>query len=228
MIQSLELFYSLSHLNLELGNSIVIAFGNSSADSGEDALLFEGILSKLSTQVLDFTPHCQVAVGAGFLVMQAFHIDNSLIVFRNQTSQKLCFPTNQRALHEGVDIFLFQDIALSKHCNLFRIFFKGAEVFPNGSRRFTEQLAAFFRSEIFEYVFLSAVLTVGIQIEAFFAGLLGNLLFQSLQVLAGFYASLDAVEAGQIEGSNSDIGIGLRIGRTHFNTRSLIVVQIAD
>ena len=110
VIQSLELFHSCSHLNFKLGNSIVIALGNSSADSAEDALLFEGILSQLSAQVLNLTPHCQVAVGAGFLVMQALHIDNSLIVFRNQTSQKLGFPANQRTLHEGVDIFLFQDI----------------------------------------------------------------------------------------------------------------------
>lgn len=141
VIQSLELFHSCSHLNLELGNSIVVALGNSSADSSEDALLFEGILSQLSTQVLNLTPHCQVAVGAGFLVVQALHIDNSLIVFRNQTSQKLGFPTISAALLKESDIFLFQDIALSKNGNLFRIFFKGAEVFPNGSRRFTEQLA---------------------------------------------------------------------------------------
>ena len=160
--------------------------------------------------------------------MQALHIDNSLIIFRNQTSQKLGLPTNQRTLHEGVDVFLLQDIALGEHCNLFRIFFEGAEIFPNGSRRFTEQLAAFFRSEIFEYVFLSAVLTVGIQIEALFAGLLGNFFFQSLQVLAGFYASLDTVEAGQVEGCNGDVGIGVRVRRTHFDTGSFIVVQIAD
>ena len=160
--------------------------------------------------------------------MQTLHFDNSLIVFRNQTSQKLGLPTNQCALHEGINIFLFEDVALREHSNLFRIFFEGTEVFPNGSRRFAEQLAAFLSAEILEHILFSTVLTLLLQIEAFLASLLGNFFFQRLQILAGFNASLDAVEAGQIEGSNSDIGIGVRIGRTHFNTRSLIVIQIAD
>ena len=89
-------------------------------------------------------------------------------------------------------------------------------------------MVAFFRSEVFKNVFFCTVLTVFFQIEAFHASFLGDFCFQSFQIFTGGYASLNTIQHCQVECSDGNVGVGVRVGRTHFDTGSLVIIKVTN
>ena len=71
-------------------------------------------------------------------------------------------------------------------------------------------------------------MTVSFQIETFHASFFRNFCFQSLQIFTGSYASFNTIEHGQIERCQRNVGISVRVGRTHFDTSCLVIIKVTN
>ena len=225
IVQALELFDLVVHLDLEAGSRGEVAFVEGVDEEREEGLLVDAVLGEVAADAVDLVPVVGIEIrdeiGFDFLGCA-----DDVAVLRDDAGDELRLPTGQGTGAEGADDLVTQSATGRDDGELLRIVLEVLHVLPDRSRRSTEEARALFFRVVFEDIILTAVCTIFLEVEAFFAGFLGD--FGEAFCRRVRDRGLDAVEAAGIDGSEYEIRIRVRVAGAQLKARCIRVREVAD
>ena len=225
VVEALELFDFVVHLDLQARCGCVVAFVEGVDEEREEGLLVDAVLGEVAADAVDLVPVVGIEVGdevgLGFLSGA-----DDVAVLRDDASDELRLPTGQGTGAEGLDDLVAQGAASRDDGELSRVVLEVLHVLPDRSRRSTEEARALFFRVIFEDIVFAAVGAVFLEVEALFAGILRDLGEAFCRRVRS--AGLDAVEASRVDGCEDEVRVRVRVAGAQLEARCIRVAEVAD
>lgn len=225
VVEALELFNFVVHLDLQAGCRCVIAIVEGVDEEREEGLLIDAVLGEVAADAVDLVPVVGIEVGdevgLGFLGCA-----DDVAVLRDDAGNELGLPARQSTSAEGFDDLVTQCAASRDDGELCRVVLEVLHVLPDRSWRSTEEARALFFRVVFEDIVFTAVCTVFLEVEALFAGILGDLGKALCRRVRS--AGLDAVEASRVDGCEDEVGVRVRVAGAQLEARCVRVAEVAD
>lgn len=225
VVEALELFDFVVHLDLQAGCRCVIAIVEGVDEEREEGLLIDAVLGEVAADAVDLVPVVGIEVGdevrLGFLGCA-----DDVAVLRDDAGDELGLPARQSTSAEGFDDLVTQCAASRDDGELCRVVLEVLHVLPDRSWRSTEEARALFFRVVFEDIVFTAVCAVFLEVEALFTGILGDLGEAFCRRMRS--AGLDTVEASRVDGCEDEVRIRVRVAGTQLKARCIRVAEIAD